>query len=492
MRMAQHRYDICYALRRYIGLAAIIIIIFLGLTFISCTSYASNKDYSALNGLYKSHGSDDDGDGLFDHIDVDIGMDVRTPGRYTVTGYLYDDGGNETVPASEEAQLSIGSKHITLPFYGLQRPGVYHLRNLTLYDSYGQILDHRDEAYTTEGYFSIDPNPQLARLSGEYSDHGVDVNGDGKYELLNVDAGVRIFFPGQYTLTGYLYDKNESEIGWAIDNGVFEAGNRTMHLEFDGMPIERHGVDGPYTLSKLFLAGENWRIKDSANNVYCTSSYKYSDFAPYNRTNKEKLISGIGYGELLLTATIHSTVPVSSGTYSYDLEGIDIPPISSIFNVSFPYIRTNVYERNVSGYSYDSEGIYIPAMPNNFTVSASCVKTLNVGLKKLQGSYENSSSVWKDIYTRIWITTQVNADRDGRAMTESDLLSPGRYHAKIFGDAAKNVSSVELTMTVVKKLVVKGHYDLRINTTGFPEGDYLFKVKALNGTFKMDEMSLEV
>jgi hypothetical protein len=156
--------------------------------------------------------------------------------------------------------------------------------------------------------------------------------------------------------------------------------------------------------------------------------------------NNEKLISGIGYGELLLTAAIHSTVPVSSGTYLWK----------------------------------------------------KCLRICIRYLKKLQGSYENSSSVWKDLYTRIWITARVNATSDGMAMTESDLLSPGSYHAKIFGDAAKNVSSVDLTMTVVKKLVVNGHFNFRINTTGFPDGDYLFKAKALNGTFNMDEISMEV
>jgi hypothetical protein len=474
-----------------IRLAAAICLILIVLSGPSYASQISNSAPAGLNGLYKSQGVDDDGNGLFDHIDIEIGIDVRTPGRYRVNGSLYDDGGNETVPASNEAQLSIGAKYITLQFYGLQRPGAYHLRNVTLYDDQNQLLESSGDAYTTKGYFSIDSNPQLGKLSGEYSDRGVDENGDGKFELLDVDVGVRIFFPGQYTLTGYLYDKNGSEIGWAIDNGDFEAGNGTMHLKFDGMPIEQHRADGPFTLGKLFLAGENWRIKDVANNVYNTFSYKYSDFAPRVLSHNEKLISGIGYGELWLAATIHTTVPVSSGTYSYDIESIDIPPISSNFNISFPYIRTNVYGRNVSGYAYNAEGVYIPALPNNFTVSASGVKTLNVGLKKLQGSYKNSSTVWKELYARIWITDQVNADKDARAMVTNDYPSPGSYHAKIFGDAANNVSMVDLTMTVVKELVVNGHFDLRINTTGFPEGDYLFNIKALNGTFKMDEMSFE-
>lgn len=468
-----------HAMKHNICLTVIICTVFFGFAY---TAHASDKCDANFNGIYSSHGVDDDADGAVDHIDVEVGINVNTTGTYQVLGSLFDNGGNETIPVSKETYLSFGSKQIKLQFYGLKQPGVYHLRNLTLYNNKGQILDHRDEAYTTEGYFYLDTNPQLAMLTGKYADRGTDTNGDGKYEFLTVDASVKIFFPGQYTLTGYLYDKQGSEIGWAIDNGIFEPGNRTMHLAFDGVPIERNGIDGPYTLSKLFLTGKNLHVEDTANSAYNTSAYNYSHFAAYNQLNKEKLISGIGYGELLLTATIRSIVPVSSGVYSYDLDSINIPPISTPLQVT---------SSNKAGYSYNLSNVYIPGKPNNFTVSASGVKTLNIGLKKLQGSYENSSMIWKGKYTRIWVTTQVEANANGTATADSDLLSPGVYHAKIFGDAAENVSQVDLTMTVVKKLVVNGHYDLRINTTGFPEGDYSFKVKALNGTFKMNEISLE-
>ncbi len=202
-----------------------------------------------------------------------------------------------------------------------------------------------------------------------------------------------------------------------------------------------------------------------------------SDSAALSQLNEEKLISGIGYGELLLTFTVNKVLPVFSSRYSYDIVGINIPPIST------PWQRTG--DSNKTGYSLIFPNVYIPGKPNNFTVSARGVKTLNIGLKK-------DPEKWRLNYTRTWITTQVKADRNGTAITDSDLLSPGTYQTKIFGDAAENVSQIYLTMTVVKKLVVNGPYDLRINTTSFPEGDYSFKAKALNGTFKIDEILIEI
>jgi hypothetical protein len=114
-----------------------------------------------------------------------------------------------------------------------------------------------------------------------------------------------------------------------------------------------------------------------------------------------------------------------------------------------------------------------------------------VGLKKLQGSYENSSMVWKGKASRIWITTQIPADSNGVATADSDLISPGNYQAKIFGDAADNASQVDLTMTMVKKMIVRGRFNLSINTTGFPAGNYSISAKAINGSLSLDELAVE-
>lgn len=459
-----------YALGYVIGFSAAVYIILVGSIWIS---EASEDGDAGFNGLYASRGVDDDADGLFDHIDIDVGIGVKESGTYKVIASLYDSKDNETIPAyEEEFPLEFGARTITLKFYGTLQPGAYFLRNLTLYNNLGQVLDHVDAAYTTQGYFSLDPEPQFSRLAGKYLDHGMDLDGDGKYDILTLEVGVDIMFPGQYTLTGYLYDLRGSEIAWAIDNDVFNPGYQIMHLNFDGALIERHKVDGPYRLGKLFLTGKNLKVKDATKYACETSAYSYADFVAYNRTNYEKVISGIGYGELLLTIIVKTTVPASSGIYSYDLIGVNIPPITTPWQVTWS---------NESGHSYSLGSVYIPGKPNNFTISATSVKNLNVGLKKLPV---------KGGTTRIWVTTQAQADGSGRATAETDLLSPGNYHAKIFGDAADNVSKVDLTLTAVKKIFINGTFDLRINTTGLPLGDCSFEVKALNGTFNLEEISM--
>jgi hypothetical protein len=318
---------------------------------------------------------------------------------------------------------------------------------------------------------SGDEIPQDARLAGNYSDHGVDIDGDGLYDLLAVEAEIEVTNSGEYTLMGFLCSLEGDEIVWSIDHGIFEPGVHKMVLEFDGATIKRSGILGPYWLMKLVLSsgssesGQN--IQDYVGNAYRTKAYSSSSFT--TDAPQEKTISGSGHGELLVTFTVRDTAPVSSGRYSLDIVDIKIPPISTPMTI----------RGSKTGYSYDLPGLFMPNKPNNFTIQAVGVKNLNVGLKKPQGEK-----------IRTWVTAQVLAEDDAIATAETDLISPGSYHVKIFGDAAENVTVVDLTMTMEKKLIIDGKFGLAINTTGFPSGDYSIAAKAVNGSFSLDEISI--
>jgi hypothetical protein len=333
-------------------------------------------------------------------------------------------------------------------------------------------------AQNTNGTFSNQIN---ARLTEEYRDYGVDLNGDGLFDVLEIETGVDVERPGEYTLSGYLYDFANRRVAWSMDHKNLTSGRSTMRLEFDGKAIQRQGSSGNFILGNLLLsygsASTGMAILEQITNAYLTSAYNFSQFASI--LPDEKTISGSGNGELLLTVSIRRILPVISGKYSLDITGIHIPPISSTFNVT----------PSRSGYAYDTEGTYLPNKPNNFTVTASGVKNLNIGLKKIQGSYANSSAVWEGKSIRMWVSHQAVADKNGVAVQDSDLVSPGIYDARIFGDAA-NVSQVDLAITLVKKIFIDGRFHLSINTTGFPSGDYSMNVQALDGAMKLDELDL--
>lgn len=196
-----------------------------------------------------------------------------------------------------------------------------------------------------------------------------------------------------------------------------------------------------------------------------------------------QVLSGHGFGEILLTISVQSILPVFQGRYSYDIEGVTMPPFAS-----------NWTTKGVMGfrYEYDLPGIIMPGMPNNFTVKTSGVKNLNIGVRKhgyvgefLSGSPPETRP------SRTWLSSQALAGEDGIAVVESNIISPGEYEFKVFGEAADGVKQVSLEMTVIKKLLINGDFVLPLNTTGFPSGSYSISARALNGSLTLDELKVE-
>lgn len=318
----------------------------------------------------------------------------------------------------------------------------------------------------------FDGKAMLARI---YSDHAIDINNDTFYDFLSIDIGVIVQIPGEFNLMGVLYDSNGQDVAWAVNKRNLSVGYNSVQLNFDGSTIGKRGADGNYRLKDLLLStgssDSGFNKCDYILDAYTTSTYDSSQFI---YPSIQKHLSGSGIGEFILNVSIKTSVDVFFDCYSYDLVDIHILPIDTF----------NLIAKNMPGYSYRIPGVFIPDKPNNFTVSASGVKNLNIGLKKdpVKGGINN---------TRIWVTTQIQSDEKSTATTSSDLLSPGVYHVKIFGDAAENATQVNLTMTLVKKIVVSGPFNLSLNTTGFPDGDYFINLKAINDSFQLNEMALE-
>lgn len=368
----------------------------------------------------------------------------------------------------------------------VERTNIIHFYLIILFILGLQSSDAQDQFPLQEAMNSSG----LAELSGDYYDHGVaEIDSDGKYDFLVFDIGVNVQLPGEYSLIGTLCNPFNRDIAWSIDHRNLSQGYNSMHLIFDGKTIREKELNSSYFLSNLQLVyGSSPKVLDVCDffpKTYISSFYNYTDFACNSRNfmnqNRSRMtISGNGAGDMVLTISVKKYLPVISGMYSYDIVGIRIPPIEF----------RNVTSTLNTGYSYSLPGIYIPGKPNDVAVSVSKVKNLNIGLRKLQGSYENYNSVWKVKGIRTWITTQALSNHNRTATMTSDLLSPGSYHIKIFGDAADNVSQVDLTMTLAKKVIVKGRFNMSINTTGYPTGNYSITAKALNGSFNMNNLDV--
>jgi hypothetical protein len=277
---------------------------------------------------------------------------------------------------------------------------------------------------------------------------------------------------------GYLYNGNGSNAIWSIGSKELDAGENIIHMDFDGKSIWMGRYNGPYYLRDLYLLKgdseiENLSLQQLSLNAYTTKPYNYTEFVDPDWPLRN--LSGSGRGEALLTITISTVLPVFQGRYACDLVGINIPPLYSNFTVEAGGIE--------KGYGYHLPGIYVPGKPNNFTVIAKGVRDMNIGLKKdpVPGGINRS---------RMWVSSRADA-LNGVAILENDLISPGRYHIKIFGDAAENTSDVMIEMQLIKKILINGNFNISINMSGFPSGDYSFSMKALKESVELSEITLK-
>lgn len=79
-----------------------------------------------------------------------------------------------------------------------------------------------------------------------HSDVGVDSNGNGKFDFLNLDVNFTVAIEGYIYITGYLHHPAN---GWTLARdayGYYGPGNWTTTLSFEGFRINASDADGPY------------------------------------------------------------------------------------------------------------------------------------------------------------------------------------------------------------------------------------------------------
>jgi len=195
-------------------------------------------------------GIDEDGNGLYEMIQVNIPLKVSIQDSYTVEGDLYDGQWNFVAHAkwngsAAEAPLRF-SVSDTLP--------PYTLAHLNLIQANGPIIDNRfADAYTITdlagridstgvifGAISDPKNAPLDVTPGTFTLSPVDTNGNGLYDKLRANVAVSVtdagtFRAGNYRIEGLLVDEYGTEIAWVVSNPqALVVGANTMTLEFDG------------------------------------------------------------------------------------------------------------------------------------------------------------------------------------------------------------------------------------------------------------------
>ena len=118
-----------------------------------------------------------------------------------------------------------------------------------------------------------------AQLAGTYADRPEDTDGDGIDDTLTLDVGVTATEVGTYTLSADLVAQ-EQTITHATEYTLLASGAQTVTLQFDGWDIRRSQLDGPYTVTGVYLLdlGAGGVPAQIADDVWQTAPYSWRDF----------------------------------------------------------------------------------------------------------------------------------------------------------------------------------------------------------------------
>lgn len=207
---------------------------------------------------------DSDGNGLYDLLRVSA--DLRSPAARDVTiqARLVATNG-AIVEASAAARLTPASQRISFDFPGalIRRQLMSSQYRLELSFRTPSTLQEMDAAaellrgtYVYTQFDSGEP-ARTVSLTGTRSEVGFDTNGNGLFDSLRIDLGIETTVAGSYQWSGRLVDRNGQELGFASNSGSLVTGRGTLALQFGGRPIGVNGLDGPYFLRSLLVAGPN-------------------------------------------------------------------------------------------------------------------------------------------------------------------------------------------------------------------------------------------
>jgi len=121
--------------------------------------------------------------------------------------------------------------------------------------------------------------PHAAQLSGTFADQLEDRDGDSFNDTLALDVGVTASQAGTYTLSADLVASGQTA-AHAVGYAVLASGTQMVTLHFDGWDIRRSQIDGPYTVTHVYLVdlGAGGIPAQIADDVWVTAAYDWQHF----------------------------------------------------------------------------------------------------------------------------------------------------------------------------------------------------------------------
>lgn len=262
-------------------LVGILVISSAALTFVPS---AEAQSMGQLEPPYSDYGLDTDmpADGLFDHLVVNVSVNVTQPGDFVLVSELRDNTGIIYITdAFNFTWLDVGVHVVPLWYtgYAIRLSGIDgpYVVNMGLLNDTFAMVD--SDSYMTGPYLALDFQTPPAGLLPPHSDYGMDTDSDTFLNFLVIDVAVDVSKAGFYEVGAALLDgTGMTFIDFESNNTYLDVGLQTVVLRYRGYVIYSAGVDGPYRVD-LELYDDSWNFLD--NGAHMTQAYLYTDFEQF-------------------------------------------------------------------------------------------------------------------------------------------------------------------------------------------------------------------
>ncbi len=259
-------------------LVGILVVSSAALTFVPS---AEAQPMGQLEPPYSDNGLDTDlpPDGLFDHLVVNVSINVTQPGDFVLFSWLRDNAGIiDITDAVNFTWLDLGVHVVPLWFtgYAVRLSGIdgpYQVDMWLLNDTF-DVID--SDSYMTGPYLAQDFQTAPAGLLPPHSDHGMDTDSDTLFNFLVIDVAVNVSDAGFYDVDAALLDGTGMIfIDFESNYTYLDIGLQTVVLRYRGYVIYSTGIDGSYRV-ELELYDDSWNSLD--NGTHVTQAYLHTDF----------------------------------------------------------------------------------------------------------------------------------------------------------------------------------------------------------------------
>lgn len=240
---------------------------------IAAITLAHEKEHQRIE---KLTGTDTDNDGLPDAEET--GTSANDPDSCNLASVIHPDYSSYGDNEFKARQAELGVQGVGDSDWAV--PG----RQATL------SLRRAEPARSTSGRVRGGVRPgwpalgrgSTANLAGNYAVQGLDSDGDGQFDALELSLDVNASEAGDYAVVAWIADGNGDDVAWARNEVALPAGTSNVQATFDGAILFEAGSAQPYSVSRVqltALVGKHDVIKDAAA-FPVTTTLTASDFDP--------------------------------------------------------------------------------------------------------------------------------------------------------------------------------------------------------------------